>query len=446
MRGVVVAAMVAAAVLVMSGPALAHTTAKQAHHHKRHHVVAPAKKGVKAHTSIAGGYTPQTTSWPWVSFLQAGDGMHGGSCTGTLIAPQRILTAAHCVGETLSANGLVINTGASAWTVWVDRRNTTTLPGEERHVTAEVYNPNFTGANPDDVGNSDYDVAILFLDKPVTDIAPAPIGTESDWGTEYASTGCGVNGDQACAEAYAMGWGHYNYDHANPVYPAWLQAGAFTLGSDDWCKSLVDGPNRYDSTTQLCAFDTSGNTCITHGDSGGPMAVYSHNEWVQIGVTSHYPSPQLHWGYCLGGTNVIAETWVAGPTIRNWIAAQTNPACPGARTNASGWQTRVTNDQGAAQANQGREPSAHTAAVKANNALGAARRHLRWVRRHVHRHRARALRIANRRVHVAYGSAVRAGNYYNGLVTNVTNEWNDWRYASAELTRANAWVTETCNS
>ena len=110
-------------------------------------------------------------------------------------------------------------------------------------MTAEVSNPNFTGANPDDVGNSDYDVAILFLDKPVTDIAPAPIGTESDWGTEYASTGCGVNRDQACAEAYAMGWGHYNYDHAHPVYPAWLQAGAFTLGSDDSCKSLVDGPN-----------------------------------------------------------------------------------------------------------------------------------------------------------------------------------------------------------
>ena len=64
----------------------------------------------------------------------------------------------------------------------------------------------------------------------------------------------------------------------------------------------------------------------------------------------------------------------------------------------------------------------------------------------MHRHRARALRIANRRVHVAYGNAVRAGNYYNGLVTNVTNEMNDWRYASAELTRANAWVTETCNS
>ena len=78
MRGVVVAAVVAAGVLAMTGPALAHTTAKQAHHHKRHHALTPPKKGVKAHTSIAGGYTPQTTSWPWVAFLQAGDGLHGG--------------------------------------------------------------------------------------------------------------------------------------------------------------------------------------------------------------------------------------------------------------------------------------------------------------------------------------------------------------------------------
>ena len=116
-RGVVVAAVVAAGVLAMTGPALAHTKAKQAHRRKRHHALTPPKKGVKAHTNYRRGLHASNdlmavgrfpAGWRWSARRRL---------FGTLMAPQRILTAAHCVGETLSANGLVMNTGASAWTV-----------------------------------------------------------------------------------------------------------------------------------------------------------------------------------------------------------------------------------------------------------------------------------------------------------------------------------------
>jgi secreted trypsin-like serine protease len=297
--------------------------------------IATARSSRQVRPDIAGGFTPAATSWPWTTAIQL-QGSPWANCTATLIAPKRLLTASHCVFDESSGNPIPPN----EWDVYINRRDTSSLLGEHRKVTAVVSHPSFTG-----FGTADYDVAVMFLDAPVTDVSPVPLGTSSDWGQEYAATGCGLNNyAEACYEGVATGWGHTNYDHANPVHPTQIQAGVLTLGSDAYCKFLIDGRsvNSYDSNTQFCAYDPHGTTCITHGDSGGPFMVLVNGEWRQTGVASHYPSPTLQWGSCQGGTNVIAETWVAGPTIRNWITSVTNPECPGAETQLTSAEASVT--------------------------------------------------------------------------------------------------------
>src|ERR1700679_263526 len=65
-----------------------------------------AQAGAPAPGSIVGGKNAAIADFPSLAFIQAGDKQTGGfQCTGTVIAPRVILTAAHCV-EDLDAGGL----------------------------------------------------------------------------------------------------------------------------------------------------------------------------------------------------------------------------------------------------------------------------------------------------------------------------------------------------
>lgn len=293
---------------------------------------APTTPNASVKRGIAGGYTPPQSSWPWTTLIHRPPWAPGTGCTASLIAPKRLLTASHCVFND-SGNRLV---APSNWDVYVDRRNTTTLRGEHRNVTAVVSHPGYTGES-----TANNDVAVMFLDRPVTDVAPAPLGTSKDWGQPSGQV-CGQYRNETCYWGEAAGWGHINYDHDHPINATALQAGWFILGSDSYCSFLINGRgwNTYYPATQFCAYDYDGSTCITHGDSGGPFMVFVNGEWKLIGVASHFPSP-LTWGWCQGGTNVIAETWVAGNVIRSWIASVRNPACPGAKARVTRAVQRV---------------------------------------------------------------------------------------------------------
>src|SRR2546423_5107842 len=87
---------------------------------------------------IVGGYIPSTSEWPWVARINTPTSL----CTGTLIAPQRVLTAAHCVEE-----GDALRP-ASDFTVAVNRRNASIL-GEVRHVTTVVAHPGYVPGEGD---------------------------------------------------------------------------------------------------------------------------------------------------------------------------------------------------------------------------------------------------------------------------------------------------------
>src|SRR6187551_29951 len=63
----------------------------------------PAEASGGASASIVGGTTALSEEWPWAAFILAVDQRgEGFSCTGTVIAPTLVLTAAHCVEDIIT--------------------------------------------------------------------------------------------------------------------------------------------------------------------------------------------------------------------------------------------------------------------------------------------------------------------------------------------------------
>ena len=269
---------------------------------------AAGRSGPEATTSIAGGYFPDPNAWPWVTALvdptrpgTNGDLGHN-VCTAVLIAPQRVLTAAHCV----VGDDHATPKPANRFQVLVGRRDLTiTTQGERRNVTGVVVHPKAylpqTGVH---TYHAFYDIAVLFLDTPITTIPPAIIGATDDWNTW----------------ATAMGFGHFNYDHTNQQFDQYLRAADYDLLSDAQCAAFFDDADtrHFYGTIHVCANNAPNAAtvdCITHGDSGGPLMIRKADlTWRLIGITSFYPQRADR---CVAG-GPFGFAWVSGPEMRDW--------------------------------------------------------------------------------------------------------------------------------
>jgi hypothetical protein len=240
---------------------------------------------------IVGGETAEEGEYPAQSFLD----IDGGYCGGTLVAPTKILTAAHCVtddfGDELPAASVTAYLGEN------DR---------DEFAASHAY-----GVSDVDVHSAfnsfamTNDVAMLTLSSIASHQPLRVIGSDEAelWDPGTAAT--------------IVGWG--TTSSGGDESPVLLEA-EVPLVSDTECSEAYDGyVVEFDAATMVCAYDGEHDTC--QGDSGGPLMVPDGSTFVLAGITS--------WGEgCAEEGYPGVYTRIGEPALNTWIHSRLPAAGP----------------------------------------------------------------------------------------------------------------------
>ncbi len=198
---------------------------------------------------------------PWMVALVDADtdnAYDGQFCGGSLVGPEWVLTAAHCVEENSSPEEIDLVIG----------RHVLSSDEGERITAAEVY---IHEGYFDYDDNQDNDIALIKLSRPAT--VGTPINTVTD-ATEYT--------DDPGTVARATGWGIFSDDSDD--FPDELHGVDIPVVTQATCKTTYGSDLLPDG---LCAGLAEGGKDTCRGDSGGPLVSEDRNgNPVQIGVVS----------------------------------------------------------------------------------------------------------------------------------------------------------------
>ena len=213
-----------------------------------------------ARASVVGGGVVPRGAFPWVVAMSRG-------CGGSLIAPDRVLTAGHCV-EDLRVETLRMYVGAHT-----RRRGSLRYDGTEVRAVEVATHPEYRSLRGGGPAN---DVAVLRLDRPVEGVAPVALAGPTDVVT-YAPS----------SAATVLGWGVTRTDRRDPPLARGLRSGELRVLSDRTCSNVYGDDGGYRPGVMLCARSRNAfrrpNTSPCVGDSGGPLIAGSG---LQVGVVS----------------------------------------------------------------------------------------------------------------------------------------------------------------
>ena len=195
--------------------------------------------------AVVGGEDVEEGEHPYMAAVLE-DG--GQICGGSVIAPQWVLTAAHCIREGASLSVVV---GSVDYT-----------QGREIAVDNAIVHP---GYDPDTSAN---DVALLRL---VADAGVPALRIPGPSADRFEVTG---------TPAVVVGWGsEMPVVGLVPPLTTTLKQADVDVVSDDDCLSIND------AATQVCAEALLADSC--QGDSGGPLIVEGNKGPFQLGVVSY---------------------------------------------------------------------------------------------------------------------------------------------------------------
>ncbi|MFI9502977.1 S1 family peptidase [Nocardia sp. NPDC052566] len=193
-------------------------------------------------SAVVGGQAAEAASYPWLAaigtplFLTRPSGQF---CAGVLIAPDQVVTAAHCVE--------LARIAPAALSVTFGRSDLRSTDGTSVRVKNIRVHPDFRESTFEGEPVYHNDLAVLTLDRaqsgPVLEIGPP-------------------QGDSATI----LGWGATGTDDSGNTR---LNAATVPLASNETCATAY-GPS-FDPNTMLCAGSTVADTA--EYDSGGPLLV-----------------------------------------------------------------------------------------------------------------------------------------------------------------------------
>jgi len=246
-----------------------------------------------AKPGIVGGSPAPAGTWPSTVFLYGTFEGQPYGCTGSVVSPEWIVTAAHCAygAPGKFAQSMTAVLGAKDYT----NRATGEVIGIDRLVVHQAYDP------VKDLN----DVAVFHLSRPTT--APAIRLATKD---EHAAHRYISYTD----EPNAAGWGRT--DARSTVDTTVLQQAYLRIHSAVEC-AVIAG---FDPNTQVCA-GTEGKAGACHGDSGGPLVAFdaATREPVLWGITSYGPQSGAKLDPCSTMLPVV-YSWV--PAFVDFIRSQ----------------------------------------------------------------------------------------------------------------------------
>ncbi|ONF74342.1 trypsin-like serine protease [Amycolatopsis keratiniphila] len=228
-----------------------------------------------AHAQGIGGVPASVKDYPFAiaALREGGSRPKGQSCSGSVVAPRKVMVAAHCkelAGEKTVLYGLddLMSTG-----------------GTQLKVVDYKLHPKFTQPW------YGYDVAIITTDADI----PVPAGGYAKVATS-ADTGLETPGK----DGFSLGYGKKTQNDSPPDVT--LQKLTLPIVDPNQCTGVENG---VDPKTMICAGYSDGRKTVLPGDSGGPFIVNG----VVVGITS-WSRSDFRWYSVYSRLNNEMGDWV----------------------------------------------------------------------------------------------------------------------------------------
>ncbi|XP_077865178.1 uncharacterized protein LOC100373316 [Saccoglossus kowalevskii] len=204
---------------------------------------------------IVGGINAELGEWPWQVSLQT-QGSH--FCGGTLVRPQWVVTAAHCVDAARRPPNFEVHMGMSMHAEWA-QTETRVVKDVNRIIVHSSY----------DVDTQDYDIALLELSSAVQL-------------NDYIRLACLPSSDMDFPDGKDCSISGWGYTEEGGDSPYVLQMASVPLVSITDCAVLLSI-----TTRMICAGYPEGGIDSCQGDSGGPLVCYmDDSKWYLAGAVS----------------------------------------------------------------------------------------------------------------------------------------------------------------